>query len=281
MVFFWTPHNGWLVAASLLVALIAGFTGLSLTNGLGKVTVAQRKIRVALAAIALGGGIWSMHFVAMLGLQLPFAFYYNPAVTLTSALLAILVVGIALLILHFWARTPLSVALAGVIVGLGVVAMHYTGMAGLELCRPVYTPAGITLAVLASCALNFSAFWIAYGQRSQRNILLGTLCFGLAVFSAHFVATLATEFVEIPQQSDVIGGPVMSNEVMAIGVVLTSFILCGAFLLSGVTFLQPSTPFAAPIDGYVGSTATNGHTHGAACTAPNGFDQPPTAPNSL
>lgn len=231
-------HNPGLVVASLLVALIAGFTGLSLTKGLSERAFLQRKLSIAMASVALGGGIWSMHFVAMLGMQMPILFYYDAAVTLASALVAILVVGIALLILHFRPRTPRMLVLAGTIVGLGVLAMHYIGMAGLELCRALYTPAGVALAVVSSVAFNIAAFAIAYGQRSHRNILLGTACFGVAVFAVHFIALWGASFVAVEARAEV--GPIIGNEVLAIGVVLTSFALCGAFLLTGVTFLTPS-----------------------------------------
>jgi len=235
-------HNTLLVLASLLVATMAGFTGFSLTKGLSERSVAHRKILIALAAVALGGGIWSMHFVAMLGLQLPILFYYDAAITLASALIAILVVGCALLILHFWKRTAGTLILAGVIVGLGVLAMHYLGMSAMELCQALYTPTGIALAVISSCALNTAAFAIAYGQRTQRNIVVGTLFFGFAVFAVHFIAISGADFVAVDDLTEV--GPLISNEVMAIAVVLSSFVLCGAFLLTGVTFLAP--PQLAP-----------------------------------
>lgn len=233
-------HNPALVFGSLLVALMSGFTGLSLTKGLSGRSVAQRKILIVLAAIALGGGIWSMHFVAMLGLQLPILFYYDAFITLSSALIAILVTGIALLVLHFRARTPATLVLAGSTVGLGVVAMHYLGMSAMQLCRAIYSPVGIVVAVLASTGLNIAAFAIAYGKRTQRNILLGTLFFGFSVFAVHFVAMTGTNFVAVSVSNEV--GPLISNETMAIGVVLSSFVLCGAFLLSGVTFLGPPQP---------------------------------------
>ena len=63
-------HSTWLMVTSLAVALVAGATGLSLTRNLSEKSVQQRKVAVALAAVALGGGIWSMHFIAMLGLVL-------------------------------------------------------------------------------------------------------------------------------------------------------------------------------------------------------------------
>lgn len=235
-------HNLWLVAASLAVAMMAGFTGLSLTNGLSQYPSNYRKLAVSFAAIALGGGIWSMHFVAMLGLQLPFDFYYDAAITLTSALVAILVVGAALLILHFGKRTRGKLVIAGLSVGIGIIAMHYIGMAALQLCKAVYTPLGITLSVVSSCILSVSAFAIAYSKRNRRNILLGTVVFGLAVFAVHFIATMATEFTQLTQSAKV--GPMMSNETLAIGVVLSSFALCGAFLLSTATFLPSDTSSA-------------------------------------
>ena len=138
-------HNLWLIVASFAVALMAGFTGLSLTNGLSTYSYTRRKIAISFAAIALGGGIWSMHFVAMLGLQLPFVFYYDAAVTLTSALVAILVVGTALLILHFGTRTRGKLLLAGVIVGVGIGAKKsaapvHSGKRGLKAARLAAKP---------------------------------------------------------------------------------------------------------------------------------------------
>ena len=55
-----------MVGASVLVAILAAFTGLRLASGLRFLDTAQRKVQIVKAAIALGGGIWSMHFVGML-----------------------------------------------------------------------------------------------------------------------------------------------------------------------------------------------------------------------
>ena len=230
-------HNLGLIVASFVVALVAGFTGLTLTKDLSQKTIGQRKFAIALASVALGGGIWSMHFVAMLGLQMPIQFYYDSAVTLASALLAILIVGAALILLHFTERSPAIVTLAGGLVATGILAMHYLGMAGLQLCRAVYTVTGVGTAVISAFGLCILAFWVAYGARNNRNILLGTLCFGLAVFAVHFVAIAGTEFVELPSFNEL--GPVMSNEVLALGVIFSSFVIFGAFLWVGVTFLVP------------------------------------------
>jgi NO-binding membrane sensor protein with MHYT domain len=231
-------HNPWLVAASLAVALMAGFTGLSLTRGASHLDEGRRKLVVALAAVVLGGGIWSMHFVAMLGLQLPILYYYDALITLISALAAILMVGLALLLLHFRRRTPGVILGAGVIVGLGIVVMHYIGMAGMQMCRAVSGPVQMMSATLASVILSSLAIWVAYDARTHRNILLGTVCFGCAVFAVHFVAIALTGFVATDQVGG--AGPVLDNRILAMGVTVSVFLICGAFLLTGVTFLKPT-----------------------------------------
>lgn len=233
-------HDGLLVAASLAVALMAGFTGLSLTRGASALPVARRKLMVSMSAVALGGGIWSMHFVAMLGLQLPIQFYYDSLVTLISALVAILIAGLALLVVHFGQRTRARVVLAGVIVGLGIPVMHYVGMSGMQICRPVYGVAGVAVALVASVVLSVLAFLIAYDKRAPRNIVLGTLGFGLAVFAVHFTAMAGTGFVLAEGAAG--AGPLISNGVLAFGVTLSVFVLSGAFLLTGVTFAPQPAP---------------------------------------
>ncbi len=235
-------HSAFLIVMSCVVALAAGFTGLSLTRELSTRPVFQKKVSIALAAIALGGGIWAMHFVAMLGLQLPILFFYDAAITLISALMAILIVGAALILLHFAERRALTLIAAGTVIGIGVLVMHYVGMAGLELCRAVYTLQGIVASSIVAIGLCILAVWIAYDQRTNRNIFLGTLCFAIAVCSVHFLAMANTRFEEMPGVSEF--GPVMSNEALALGVIFFSFVIFGACLWVSVTYLvvTPARP---------------------------------------
>ena len=232
-------HSPWMVAASFAVALFAGFSGLSLLRGASRLPVGQRKFLVAVAAIVLGGGIWSMHFVAMLGLQLPVLFYYDGLTTLMSALVAILMVGLALLVLHFGRRTPVVITLAGCIMGAGIAAMHYLGMAGMELCGPVFLPLGVAVALAAALALSNLAVWVAYGSRTRGHILLGTLCFAVAVVSMHFIAMAGTQFYRVDAAST--AGPALSNAVLAMLVAVASFVISGVSLLSGVSFFEAAS----------------------------------------
>jgi len=245
MEFLSVHQSSFLIAMSCIVALAAGFTGLSLTRDLAQKPMFQKKVSVALAAIALGGGIWSMHFVAMLGLQMPILFYYDAAITLVSALLAILLVGAALILMHFAERKPATITLAGGIVGVGILVMHYIGMAGLEMCRAVYSTTGVLFSSSVAIGLCILAFWIAYGRRTNRNIVLGTLCFAFAVCSVHFLAMAGTNFVE--EQNFAEFGPSMSNETLALGVIFFSFVIFGACLWVSVTYLVAPRAALSPL----------------------------------
>ena len=218
----------------MAIALMAAFTGLSVTQGASAMPVGRRKLFVSMSAVALGGGIWSMHFVAMLGMTLAVPFHYNALITLMSALVAILLTGIALLFVHFGTRTPRRITVAGLCVGVGILAMHYLGMSGIREVQPVYSPPGVIIAILAALGLCVASFRISYGGRARRNILLGTGVFGATIFAVHFIAMAGTHFVV----TDSIGasGLWLSNEVLAFGVTLTSFLISGAFLLVSVTF---------------------------------------------
>ncbi|MCB1426919.1 MAG: MHYT domain-containing protein [Zhengella sp.] len=231
-------HDWRLVMAAFAIALMAGFTGLSLTRGASRLEVGRRKAVVSMASVALGGGIWSMHFVAMLGLQLPILYFYDVLTTLISALVAILMTGVALLILHFRERSAGNLALAGAVIGLGIVAMHYIGMSGMELCQPVYTPFGLGGAFVASVALSVLAVRVAYSERGRRNIVLGTVCFGTAVVLVHFIAMAGTGFLPAGVPGAI--GPAISNETLAILVTLSTFLISAAFLLTGITFTPPA-----------------------------------------
>lgn len=227
-------HNWVFVLASLAIAMIAAFSGLSLTQGVSRMSETVRKITVSASAVILGWGIWSMHFVAMLGLSLPIAFYFDPLVTLISALTAILFMGLALVIVHFGRRTRGKIVIAGTVVGIGIPVMHYIGMSGMELCAPVYSVVGVVGALALSIGLSVLSFLIAYDRRSARNIVMGTLGFGLAVFAVHFIAMAGTDFLPAPEPDAIV--PPMSKGALAFGVTISAFVLSGIFLLNGASF---------------------------------------------
>lgn len=244
-------YSPWLVALSVVIALMATFTGLSLTRGLSARSVAERQMRVAMASVALGGGIWSMHFVAMLAMRFGVPVWYEVIPTIASALIAILLAGLSLLLMHFGQRTPGAIAVSGGLLGIGIVAMHYLGLSAIEGCLPLVPAQGVVIAGVLAVGMGIAAIAIAYGQRTERNILLATAVFGATVAVVHFTAMAQTTFAAT-EVIDTIT-PRLTNAQVAVLVMLSVFMISGGFLLSGASFLNRQiavaampTPFTRP-----------------------------------
>lgn len=243
-------HNVFLVAASIAVSLVAAFTGLAITNNIAGLPEPKRKALVVMSAFILGGGIWSMHFVAMLAHEFSSAVYYDSLQTLGSALIAILVAGLALLLLHFSARTSPRLITAGVILGIGIVVMHYVGMLAIRGVIPRFSLSSVLLAMLVAAVAGILAIRVAYGHRSKQNIVYGSVVFGLAVVAVHYTAMLGTTFQ--PDENFQPLPVAMANHTLAISVTVAAFVICGAFLLAATTFLTqtqteaPATRVHAP-----------------------------------
>ncbi|MFQ5566275.1 MAG: MHYT domain-containing protein [Paracoccaceae bacterium] len=236
-----------LVIAAVLVAVMASFTGLQLASGLSQLDHARRKGQIAMASVALGGGIWSTHFVAMMALRLPVPVFYDALTTMASALIAILLTGAALLLLHFGRRTDRRVAGAGVLMGAGIVTMHYTGMAGIEGCGTVFGTAGYMVSTLLAIVLSIAALRLAYGRRTLGTLIMGAGAYGGGIVAMHFSAMYWTGFVRLDTLA--MTAPVISNDHLALIVALATFLLCSAFLLTTATARIPtpaSTADAAP-----------------------------------
>ncbi len=232
-------HNSVLVVASIAVSLVAAFTGLAITNNIAALPETKRKMLVVMSAFIIGGGIWSMHFVAMLAHEISVPVYYDSLQTLGSALIAILVVGAALLMLHFSNRTPALLLMAGLMLGAGVIVMHYVGMLAIRGVVPQFGIVSVILAMLVAAVAGVTAIRVAYGYRSRQNIVLGSVVFGFAVAAVHYAAMLGTTFEadDTYQQLPV----AMANHTLAISVAIASFVICGAFLLATTSFLTQTS----------------------------------------
>ena len=224
-----------LVLASILVSLMASFTGLTLTKGISALPEGRRKMQVVMASLALGGGIWSMHFVAILAMRFPLPIDYDSLYTLGSALIAILMAGVALLTMHFAPRTWLSQIVSGVVLGNGIVVMHYVGMSAIRGCLPLYDPLGVMLAVAGATITGVTAIGVAYARRDTAHILASTLIFGSSVVVIHFIAIAWTSFQ--PSSSTIGFTPLIENGTLALLVMFSAFVICGTFLLASTNYI--------------------------------------------
>ena len=218
-------------------------------NNIRTLPESRRKAVIVMASFLLGGGIWSMHFLAMLSIRFPVPIHYDLLQTLGSGLIAVLVVGFALLLLHFRQRTQRILNAAGLCLGVGIVSMHIVGMLGMRGVIPDFNMIAVVGASLLALVMGVVAIKVSYGSRSRLNIVKGGVMFGLAVVVVHYTAMIGTQFSVDPDYQEL--AIALNQGSLAIAVSVAGFVICGTFLLAASTFVpspdgvETQTPLAA------------------------------------
>lgn len=193
-------YDPWLVAASLMMAVMASYTALNMT---GRVTSSQgwlARLWLGGGAVALGIGIWSMHFLGMLAFQLPIPVGYDPELTLISALIAVAASGFALWLVCQSTLSHRRLVVGSFIMGAGICGMHFTGMAAMRIYPAIqYDPYLLGLAVAISVVASGIALGLGFHLRvgPKRAIwvqIAAALVMGLAISGMHYTAMAAAEF---------------------------------------------------------------------------------------
>ncbi|HZF28378.1 MAG TPA: MHYT domain-containing protein [Gammaproteobacteria bacterium] len=228
-------YHHWLVLLSVLVAILASYTALTLAL---RIRVATRQVAPAWlvgGGVAMGIGIWSMHFVGMLALSLPIDIAYNVTITLLSMAIAIVVSTFAL---HIASRQRVGRAAlvgAGFAMGIGICAMHYVGMAAIEITPAIrYDPFWVAVSFAIAVAASFGALWIAFSSSRQSgwrryHRAFGAVGMGLAIAGMHYAAMIAAEF---PAQAASPASIVDKGWLVGSVTTITLFVLVETLLLS-------------------------------------------------
>lgn len=190
------------VALSIIIASVASAASLDVADRIGRSTGWSRIGWTVASGIAMGGGIWAMHFIAMLAFTLPIPIAYDVPTTLASLVLSVVLTGVAFGIVCGGRYSTSRLALGGVIMGTGVAGMHYTGMAAMRMAATIrYDPllliASVAVAVIAATA----ALWITVRVSGLLWRLAAAAVMGAAVTSMHFSGMAATSFCSDPSSA--------------------------------------------------------------------------------
>lgn len=230
--------HGWLTPVlSYAMACVGSALGLRCTV---RALAAEGKARrnwLLSAAFAIGSGIWTMHFIAMLGFTVPgTAIRYDVPLTVLSLVVAVVVVGMGTFVVGHARSRSRSLLMGGLGTGLGVAAMHYIGMAALRLHGETsYAPLLVSLSVLIAVAAATAALWAALTVHSAAGTTVASLVMGLAVSSMHYTGMAAVSVQPNPSH-EALSGATATEFIFPLTVVLGSFL----FLTSAFVALSPT-----------------------------------------
>ena len=197
-------YDAWIVVASILIAILASYVALDLVQRVRANSARVARVWWLGGSIAMGTGIWSMHFVGMLAFTLPIELGYTGAMTLLSWIAGVAVSAIAVHIAAHGRLTAQRLAVGATTMGAGIVGMHYIGMAAIDIApgivwNPALIAASVAIAVVASAAALLILFRLRGRTASRRATAwkaVAALTMGLAISGMHYTGMAAANFVD-------------------------------------------------------------------------------------
>ena len=231
-------YNPILVSLSYLIAVVASYTALVLARRVAQSEGKSAARWLAAGAIAMGIGIWSMHFIGMLAFSMEMPFSYDVATTLLSMIVGIGASGFALFI---GSRKHIGVkrlCISGFVMGVGIAGMHYTGMAAMEMDATLtYDPLLFVVSIILAVVASIAALWIAFTLASRVDDHVGykigaALVMGLAICGMHYTGMAAANYTHIPGLHTSIATEAPNLVWLAAAVTATTLIILLITLLS-------------------------------------------------
>lgn len=223
-------YNLVLVVLSVLVAIQAGYVGISLAILIPGAFANRRRLLIAGSATTLAVGIWSMHFIGMLAVTTDITIDYAVLPTLLSFFVCGLVTGIAIYLASL--RSQRLLVLAAIAMGLGITTMHYVGMVAIHSVvhlshDPAYMLASVTIAIAASGL----ALWLAFSADRRPPLFLCAVVLGCAVSGMHYSAMAGTT-MHVAGSDVTTVKSVISSDMLAIIVSVIACSISAVFMLA-------------------------------------------------
>jgi len=227
-----------LVALSVLIAIFSAYAALDLA---GRVTAARGMARFAWlsgGALAMGFGIWSMHYTGMEAFRLPVPVQYDWPTVLLSMLAAVAASAIALFVVSR-KRMRLRTSLMGsLLMGSGIAAMHYTGMKAMRLpAMCSYSYGLVALSTFLAILISFIAMWLTFGLRGQTAMWSwrksgSALMMGLAIPVMHYVGMAAVSFTPASLPASELAHAISMSSIGLAGIALVTLTVLGLVFLA-------------------------------------------------
>ncbi len=231
-------YNHALVVTSVGIAILAAYAALDLA---GRVSSSRkpavRAFWLAGGAMAMGTGIWCMHYIGMEAFRLPVPVEFDWPLVLLSLLCAMAASGVALFLAARDEMNTVTAVAGSVLMGSGIAAMHYVGMEAMRLpAMCTYSPTWVIASVAAAMSISYVALRVTFQSRSETNHfgwrkVVSALLMGAAIPVMHYMGMSAVSFVPAP-----LLGSDLTHSITISGIGVATIALVSVLIL-GVVFV--------------------------------------------
>src|SRR5215470_2869425 len=226
-----------LVALSVVIAIFASHAALDLAGRVSSSRGRAHLLWLTGGAVAMGIGIWSMHYIGMLAFRLPVPVQYDWPTVLLSLLAAILASAIALIVVSRKTMGWMRAVLASIFMGGGIATMHYTGMNAMRLPAMCSCSAPlVTLSIVLAVVISLVALWLTFHFREENRFwswrkALSAVVMGAAIPIMHYTGMAAATFTPSTLDPEQLNHAVSVSSLTVAGISTVTFIVLGLVLL--------------------------------------------------
>jgi NO-binding membrane sensor protein with MHYT domain len=225
-----------LVYLSIGVAMFGAFTGLVMTAALGSARRGQARLRMVMAAVALGVSIWSMHLIGLLAMKQAVRVGYDPKLLGASLAVLIVMTGVALFLGQAKDRNEWNFIAGAAVMALGLAGMEYLGIAAITGgVKPHFVLPGVAASVVTSVLASVTLLWLAFRRRGLILSFTGAIMLGLLFAVLHYVALQMVEFVPVTALAGV-PVPLFSETRVAWTAAGATYVACSICLVTYAVF---------------------------------------------
>lgn len=220
-------HDPSLVVLSITIAILGTFTASVMTSNVNLLPPKEGRMRIVMAAVALGGSIWAMNFVGLLSIEVPINLAYNPLPLALSALTAF--IGTAAALFMLWPERPGASPLlpaAIFILGIAIAATSFLGI-GAVAGRGVefsWFLASVSAAFAIQAAMVLLVF--LFRPRGVVLTLLGAVVLGLLLTATHYLAIASAPALEDTLLGVPPGNSGISEHYLAWAATIMTYVIC-------------------------------------------------------
>jgi len=234
-------YNYGLVALSVFIAIIASYAALDLA---GRVTSARGRSRyfwLTGGAIAMGTGIWSMHYIGMLAFRMSIPVKYDWPTVLLSLLAAILASAIALFVVSRREMGMFRAIAGSFAMGGGIAGMHYVGMAAMRMdAMCIYSVKLVSLSIVLAIVISFVALWLTFYFRTRTagwglRKASSALVMGAAIPVMHYTGMAAASFMPATMSAGQLTHSLSVSTLGIAGITLVTMMILGLVFLIALT----------------------------------------------
>ena len=192
-------YNSLIVILSFIIAFGASYTAVFINRRIKGKGFFHKNLWLVLASLAMGLGIWSMHYVGMSAYVTPLPMKHNLLLTLVSVIPAVVASYVAFYLANSHYKRIQTFIAAGIFMGGGIALMHYLGMAAMQIdAQSVYDPVMFGLSIVIAIVASFASLYIfSISDAKMDNMWVKSvvaLLMATAVTSMHYIGMFAVEF---------------------------------------------------------------------------------------